>query len=67
MDRSEYITIDVDKLRQDMRDECLSAYFGGGFGGALMESFDVDKATPERLVEIAQRQGLNLRKYQIIK
>ena len=67
MDRSEYIAIDVDKLRQDMRNECLGAYFGGGFGGALMEAFDVDKATPERLVEIAKWQGLNLRKYQIIK
>lgn len=65
MDRSEYIAIDVDKLRQDMRNECLGAYFGGGFGGALMEAFDVDKATPERLVEIAQQQGIKLRNYQI--
>ena len=61
----ETITIDVDRLRNDMRDECLGAYFGGGFGAALIESFDVDRATPEQLVEMAQRQGIDLRNYQV--
>ena len=61
----ETITIDVDRLRDDMRDECLGAYFGGGFGVALIESFDVDRATPEKLVEMAQNQGIDLRKYQV--
>lgn len=61
----EMITIDVDELRDDLRNECLGAFFGGGFGGALVESFDVDRATPEELVEMAQRQGINLRRYQV--
>ena len=61
----ETITIDVDRLRDDMRDECLGAYFGGGFGAALIESFDVDRATPEKLVEMAQNQGIDLRSYQV--
>ena len=61
----ETITIDVDKLRNDMREECLGAYFGGGFGAALIESFDVERATPERLVKMAQNQGIDLRKYQV--
>ena len=61
----ETITIDVDRLRDDMRDECLGAYFGGGFGAALIESFDVDSATPEKLVEMAQNQAIDLRKYQV--
>ena len=61
----ESITIDVDRLRDDMRDECLGAYFGGGFGAALIESFDVDRATPEKLVEMAQNQEIDLRKYQV--
>lgn len=61
----ETITIDVDRLRDDMRDECLGAYFGGGFGAALIESFDVDRATPEKLVEMAQNQGIDLRRYQV--
>lgn len=59
------IIIDVDELRNDLREECFGAFFGGGFGGALIESFDVDRATPEELVEIAQRQGIDLRKYEI--
>lgn len=57
------ITIDVDKLRKDMKRECLGAYFVGNFGGALMESFDIDKATPEKLVEKAQKQKIDLQKY----
>ena len=61
----EIITIDIDKLRADMKAECLGAYFGGGFGAALIESFDVDRATPEQLVEMAQHQGINLRSYQV--
>ena len=61
----ETITIDVDRLRNDMREECLGAYFGGGFGAALIESFDVDRATPEKLVEMAQNQEIDLRKYQV--
>ena len=61
----ETITIDVDRLRDDMRDECLGAYFGGGFGAALIESFDVDRATPEKLVEMAQNEEIDLRKYQV--
>ncbi len=48
------ITVDIDRLRDDMRDECLGAYCGGGFGGALNESFDIDCATPDKLVEMAQ-------------
>ena len=60
----ETITIDVDRLRNDMRDECLGAYFGGGFGAALIESFDVDRMAPEKLVEMAQSQGIDLRNCQ---
>ena len=59
------ITIDVERLRKDMYNECMGAFFGGGFGGALTESFDVDKASPEKLVNMAKRQGIDLRKYEI--
>ena len=57
------VTIDVDRLREDLQREDFGAYFGGGFGSALMESFDIDRATPEELVEIAQEKGIDLRKY----
>ena len=62
---NESITIDIEKLRDDMRDDCLGAYFGGGFDAALMESFDVDRASPEKLIEKARNQGVDLRKYQV--
>lgn len=61
----EYITIDVDRLRDAIREECFGAYFGGGYGAALIESFDVDRATPEQLVKMAQSQGIDLRRYQV--
>lgn len=63
--QEEFITINIDKLRADMRSECLGAYFGGGFGAALIESFDIDRATPEELVEMAQRQGIDILKYRV--
>ena len=46
--------IDIEKLRKDMKQNCYGAYFGGGFGGALMESFNVEKASPEVLIEMAK-------------
>ena len=62
---NETITIDVEKLRKDMREDCLGAFFGGRFGGALIEAGDIDRASDEELVEMAQRKGINLRDYQV--
>lgn len=59
------MTIDIDALREDMKNECYGAFFGGGFGGALIESFDIESASPEELVQMAQRQGINLSKYRV--
>ena len=56
--------IDVDKLRDDMLNEDLGAFFGGGFGGALVEAVDVERASDEELVEMAQRQGIDLSRYE---
>lgn len=57
--------IDVDKLRDDMLQEDLGAFFGGGFGGALMEAIDVERASDEELIEMAQRQGIDLSRYEV--
>lgn len=56
-------SIDIEKLREDMKDDCLGAYFCGGFGAALIESFDVEKASHEELVKMAQNKGIDLRRY----
>lgn len=57
------VTIDIQRLREDLRSEDLGAYLGGGFGGALMEAFDIDSATPEELVQFAQDRGVDLQEY----
>ena len=57
------MTIDIDKLREDFKEESYGAFFVGGFGGTLMEASDIEKASPEKIVEIAQEQGVDLRKY----
>lgn len=59
------MTIDIEELREDLKQECYGAFFGGGFGGALMESFDVERATPEELIKKAQDYRLDLRKYEV--
>lgn len=61
----EIIKIDVDKLRNDMKNDSLGAFFGGGFGGALFQTMDIGKASDEKLVEIALQAGIDLRKYQV--
>lgn len=57
--------IDVDTLRADLKADSMGAFFGGGFGGALMEAMDTDHASPEELVEIALRNGVDLSKYAV--
>ena len=57
--------IDIDKLREDMRNEDLGAFFGGGFGGALIEAIDIERASDEELVDMALKQGIDLRRYEV--
>lgn len=59
------MTIDIDRLRRDLREECLGAFFGGGFGGAALEEADVDRMSPDRIVAMAQRYGLSLEDYAV--
>ena len=58
-------SIDYDRLRRDLADECLAAYFGGGIGPALFESLDIEEASEEELVKIAGQYGFILEKYKL--
>ena len=58
--------IDVDELRQDLLNENMGAFFGGGFGGALVEGFDIHRASDEEVVEIALRKGIDLSRYEVV-
>ena len=55
--------IDIDKLREDIKDELMGVAFGGGYGGALMQTFDVDKYSDEQVIRYAMANGMDLSKY----
>ncbi|MDY6075239.1 MAG: hypothetical protein SPI24_05900 [Bacteroidales bacterium] len=57
--------IDMDSLRKDLQEESLAAYFGGGIGGALIESFEIENASDEELIQIALDNGVRLEDYQV--
>ena len=59
------MTIDIEKLKNDLKNELLGAYYGAGFGGPLIESFKLDSMTPEEIVNLAIRYGFNLENYEI--
>lgn len=60
------VRIDIEDLRKDLKQECYGAFFAGGFGGALMESFDIERASPQELIEIAEEKGIDLEKYETV-
>ena len=57
------VTINVEALRRDLLAECESAFFGGGWGGALMESTEIQRASAQELADIAERWGIDVRQY----
>ena len=60
------ITIDVESLRMDLLNDSYGAFFGGGFGGAMYESFEIERASPAQLVQIAKGRGVNLLLYEVM-
>lgn len=57
------MTIDIDKLRESLKEESYGAFFGGGFGGALIATFDIDKMSDEEIIEYALKNHMDLSKY----
>ena len=55
--------VNIEKLRDELKQDCYAAYFGGRFGGASMESFDIENASPQELIEIARDKGIDLNEY----
>lgn len=55
-------TINVDDLRDYMRDYYGTAMFNG-FPAALMDLADVDSMDGYRLCELAEREGVDLRRF----
>ena len=57
--------IDIERLREDLKNDSLVVFYGGDFGGALIQSFDIENASVEELIKIARRNCFDLTKYQI--
>ena len=57
------IEIDINKLKQDLKDYYESAYFTLGYGTALMQSFDIDNLSDEEIINKAIDNGLNIENY----
>lgn len=55
--------IDNEKLRQDLLDDSYGAFYGGGFGGAMVEALEIENATEKELVDMALEKGINIDKY----
>lgn len=55
--------IDTERLRRDLEAECMGAFFGGGFGGAMAEASDIQRAGEAELLSIAQRMGVDISDY----
>lgn len=58
------MSIDYEKLREDLKEESLGAFFGGGFGAAMSDMVDLEDADEEQLILIAGRYGLDLLEYE---
>ena len=56
------VTIDIDRLRRDMKDYYGTAIFNG-FSMAVMDLSKVERMSDRELVELAQKNGMDLRKY----
>jgi hypothetical protein len=57
------IKIDVDKLRDYMEDYYGTAAFNGS-PAAMVDAWDVDEADPYELCERAEREGIDLTRFQ---
>lgn len=55
--------IDINKLKQDLKDYYEAAYFTLGYGAALIDSFDLDNLSDEEIINKAIDNGLNIENY----
>ena len=55
--------IDINKLKQDLKDYYEAAYFTLGYGAALMDSFDLDNLSDEEIISKASENGVDLEQY----
>lgn len=57
-----YVEIDIERLRNDLKDYYGTAMFAG-FSIAMMDLSTVEQASDEVLVKMAEKAKIDLRKY----
>ena len=57
--------IDINKLKQDLKNYYEAAYFTLGYGAALIDSFDLDNLSDEEIINKAAENGVDLEQYTI--
>ncbi len=58
--------IDFEALREALAQECYGAFFGGGFGGAMAQLSEIQNASPEELLSLAQEIGIDLSRFETL-
>lgn len=54
---------DIDGLRDDLEDDSYAAFFGGGYGAAMIEAMEIEDASDEEVIRSAQQRGFDLSRY----
>ena len=44
---------------------CCGAFYGGGFGGAMVQATEVKETSPEKLIALEEEMGLDLSRFEI--
>lgn len=57
-------TIDVDALRRELKERCGTAAFSG-FPAAILDVADIERMSGRELCRLAERMGVDLRKFQV--
>lgn len=55
--------IDINKLKQYLKDYYEASYFTLGYGAALMDSFDLNNLSDEEIISKAAENGVDLEQY----
>lgn len=55
--------INIEKLRKDLVNDSYGSFFVGRFGGALVEAKDIERMSPDGLIEYAKKKGVDIRQY----
>ena len=56
--------INLDALREELEQEYYGAFFGGGFGGAIIQAAEIQTASVSELIALAQEIGMDLSRFE---